>query len=106
MNIEKDIEDLEKRIEHNAGKIACNERKIHQNTGALEILKAFKSDSNKFFIMWIITFFALLLSLMYIVFLLNDITSVETTQEIKDIETIDGNVVNNGDIYGENKANN
>ena len=67
MNIENDIEKLEQKIEKNASKIQDNSQKIHQNTGALEILKAFKSDSNKFFIMWLITFLALLCSLAYII---------------------------------------
>ena len=39
----------------------------------------------------------------YLVYVLNDIGVIEeTTQEITDFDTINGNVVNNGDIYGEN----
>ena len=52
-------------------KIKANTEQIQQNTGALEILKTFKSDSNKFFTMWLITFIALLLSLGCIMFLLH-----------------------------------
>ena len=70
MNLESNLEKLEKKIEKNANKIENNAQRIHQNTGALEILKAFKSDSNKFFIMWLLTFIALILALGYIVFLL------------------------------------
>ena len=92
MNFEK----LEEKIKTNTDKIENNMQQIHQNTGALEILKTFKSDSNKFFIMWIITFIALLGSLLYIVYLLNDINNVEIKQKINDVETIGGDVVNNG----------
>lgn len=70
MNLESNIEKLEEKIAKNANKIEDNSQRIHQNTGALEILKAFKSDSNKFFTMWIITFFALLISMGFIVYLL------------------------------------
>ena len=55
MNQEQ-YEKLKRKIEKNADKIDHNRDKIQQNTGALEILKTFKADTNKFFIMWIITF--------------------------------------------------
>ena len=71
MNLEKDIDDLEERIKNNASKIEDNAQRIQQNTGALEILKAFKDDTNKFFIMWLITFIMLLLSICCIIFLLH-----------------------------------
>ena len=99
-----DIEKIEEKVKKNESKIEQNKERIHQNTGALEILKTFKSDSKKFFIMWIITFIALLGSLLYIIYLLRDTSYVETTQEITDVDSIGGNVLNNGDIYGENKT--
>lgn len=52
-------------------KINDNAEKIQQNTGALEILKTFKADSNKFFIMWLITFIMLILAIGCIMFLLH-----------------------------------
>lgn len=52
-------------------KINDNTEKIQQNTGALEILKTFKADSNKFFIMWLITFIMLMLAIGCIMFLLH-----------------------------------
>ena len=52
-------------------KINDNTEKIQQNTGALEILKTFKADSNKFFIMWLITFIMLILAIGCIMFLLH-----------------------------------
>ena len=65
------LEELEQKIEYNLSKINDNYGKIQQNTGALEILKTFKADSNKFFIMWVITFIALLCSLCFVMFLLH-----------------------------------
>ena len=83
MNIEKNIDDLVKKIETNADKIENNERKIHQNTGALEILQTFKADSKKFFIMWLITFIAFIGLLGYTIYILNDSQKVTTTQEVE-----------------------
>ena len=82
MDLEKNIEKLEERITHNLNKIESNTERIHQNTGALEILKTFKADSNKFFIMWIITFVAFLALLGYTIYITND-TSTVTTQEVE-----------------------
>lgn len=72
------MEELEKQIFINSDKIKSNKNdindnanQIQQNTGALEILKTFKADSNKFFIMWLITFIAFLISLGCIIFLLH-----------------------------------
>ena len=71
MNLDKNIDELVRKIDANADKIQNNEKRIHQNTGALEILKTFKSDSRKFFIMWLITFICLLASIGCIIFLLH-----------------------------------
>lgn len=67
----EEIKALEKKIADNIEKIANNERKISQNTGALEILKTFKADSRRFFAMWLITFICLMCSLCVIMFLLH-----------------------------------
>ena len=70
MNIEKDIEEIAQRAEENARKIDRNAELIQQNTGALSILRGFKAASNRFFVMWLITFIAFLISIGYIVYLL------------------------------------
>ena len=88
-------EELEKKIEENANRIISNfelinsnSERIQQNTGALEILKTFKADSKKFFIMWIITFIAFLVMVGYTIYLTND-TNTITTQEV-DQESSEG----------------
>lgn len=100
----KKIERITKQIEANADKIGNNSEKIGYNTGALEILHTFKSDSNKFFVMWIVTFIALLGLLGYVVYLLNDTSSVvtSTTQEIaQENENGSNNYIGrDGDIIG------
>ena len=86
--MDNQIEKLEEKINQNLNKIENNTEKIHRNTGALEILQTFKSDANKFFIMWLITFIAFLSLLGYVIYLSNDISTVET-QEIAQ-ETSEG----------------
>ena len=104
MNLDKDIDNLVKKIDANADKIQKNEKKIHQNTGALEILKTFKSDSRKFFIMWLVTFIAFIGLLGYTFYIMSDSQKITTTQEVEDVDAIDGSIIN-GDNYGKNKAN-
>ena len=67
----EELKSLERKIAENVEKIANNERRINQNTGALEILKTFKADSKRFFVMWLITFICLMCSLGIIMFLLH-----------------------------------
>lgn len=105
MDLEKNIEILEEKILDNLNRIENNSEKIHRNTGALEILKTFKADTNKFFIMWLITFFAFLSLLGYVIYLSNDISKVETQQVEQDTE--DGsNFYVGRDVNGETSSNN
>lgn len=105
MDIDKNIEILEEKILNNLNRIENNSEKIHRNTGALEILKTFKADTNKFFIMWLITFFAFLSLLGYVIYLSNDISKVETQQVEQDTE--DGsNFYVGRDVNGETSSNN
>ena len=97
--LDKKIDDNYNKIMETMNKLHSHEEKINKNTGALEILKTFKDDANKFFIMWIITFIALLGMVGYVVYLSNDVSTV-TTQEVE--QTAEGsNYYANGDINGE-----
>ena len=62
------LEEIKKQVKRNSTKIQKNASQIEQNTGALEVLKVFKSDSKKFFIMWAFTFGAFMFLLLYILF--------------------------------------
>lgn len=73
---------------------------------AMEILQDYKKVNKRQFIIILILIFALITSIGYTIYLLNDIGTIETTQEINDFDTIEGNVVNGGSVYGENKTNN
>lgn len=97
-----ELEDLKKQLDENSKKIISNMNQIHQNSGALEILKDFKDDNRRLFIILIIVLFMWFSTIVYLVYVLNDTGTIETTQEVSDVSTINGNVVNSGDIYGEN----
>lgn len=93
MSIREDMEELERKTEE-----------LQKQTLAMEIYSDYKKTNIRLFWIWIITFITLIGVTCYTIYLLNDISTVEATennQEITDIDTIDGNVVNGGDIYGE-----
>lgn len=70
---------------------------------AKELLHILKTQNKRMFIAWLITFIAFIGLLGYTIWLLNDISVIDTTtQEVEDVDTINGNVVNNGGTYGEN----
>ena len=105
--LEEYVRHHEEDIKNNRIGITKNSGKIKNNTSALELLHDFKEVANKgassskmFFTMWLITFIAFVGLLGYTLYLLNDIQKITTTQEIKDVDTISGNVAN-GDINGE-----
>lgn len=102
--IKNELDDIKAKIEHNFSDINKNRESIQQNTGALALLHTLNANSNKYFIIWIITFMALLASIGYNVYLLNAYQVVETTSEEVE-QTNDGGGDNNytragGDING------
>lgn len=65
---------------------------------AMELVTDFKRQNKRLFVMWLVTFIALVSLVGYIVYLLNDIDTIESTtnQEINRVSTINGNVTNRG----------
>ena len=113
MTVEDRVTKLEYKLDHSVEEIMSNMNRLHnheekindnsqritQNSGALEILKTFKSDSHKFFIMWLITFIALLGMIGYVIYLSNDIRTV-TTQEVEQDTGEGSNYFVGGDVEG------
>ena len=128
--IKKGIEDIEqmvlensKKIDENAKaskknaekilktmeKLHSHDERINKNSYALDILKDYKNGSKRLFIILIIVLIMWFATIGYLVYVLNDIGTIEeeTSQEISDIQTIENsNIINKGDIDGENKTNN
>ena len=106
MDIEKltkKVEDNSKKLDESYEKIIANMNKVHQNSGAIEILKDFKGDNKRLFVILIIVWFMWFATIVYLVYVLNDTKTIdERTQEIYDIESIEQSDIVNGDDYGEN----
>ncbi len=69
---------------------------------AMELLGDYKKANKRMFVVILVILGMWFATIAYLVYILNDIEYVETTQEVSDFDTINGNIVNNGDIYGEN----
>jgi len=95
MSIKEDIEKVENKM-----------KAIQQESFAMELLKDARKTNKRMFVIIIVVLSMWFATIGYLVYLLNDIgTTTTTTQEVSGIDTIGGSVVNNGDIYGEDKAN-
>ena len=73
---------------------------------AWELLKDAKRTNKRQFVIILVILVMWFLTIAYLVYVLNDIGTVETTtQEISDVESIDNTNVVNGDYNGNDKAN-
>ena len=87
-------------------------QEVNEMSFAMEMINFVKEQTEKtnkrLFAIILILILCLGVSIAYYIYLLNDITEVETeyTQEVTDVDNIGGNLINNGDIYGESKTNN
>ena len=95
MSLKSDIEEAKKEVEN-----------IKEQSLAMEILQDYKKTNKRQFIVILVILGMLFATIGYLVYTLNDIGTIEeettTTQEVNDIDTINGHVINNGDVYGEN----
>lgn len=101
-----DIEELQKRLDentakimHNIEKINANEKKIQQNSYALEILKDYKTGFNRWHTLAIVFLILWLATIGYLFYVLNDTTIVDTTEITQESESGYNNYIgNDGDI--------
>ena len=88
MSIQEDIEKVENKM-----------KAIENESWAMLVLKDYKKTNKRMFIIWIITFLALVGLSCYTIYLLNDIGTVEDndTIDIQDVESIDNSHIKIGD---------
>ena len=92
MSMRDDVMEIKKELEE-----------VREESFAMELLKDYKKANKRQFIIILVILTMWFATIGYLVYILNDICVIEeTTQEITDFDTINGNVVNNGDVYGEN----
>lgn len=72
MNTDEKINELERKIDDNFERIIANmdrlhshEERINRNTSAIDVLHTIKTYNNRFFYMWLITFIALIISVVF-----------------------------------------
>jgi capsular polysaccharide biosynthesis protein len=71
---------------------------------ATEMLHILKVQNKRLFIVWIITFIVFISLLGYVIYLLNDIGTIETTTEVEQSDAENNNFIgNNGDIINGTK---
>jgi len=61
-NIKAELDDIKGKIESNYTNISKNKENIEKNTGAVALLHTLNSNSNKYFIIWLVTFIFFILS--------------------------------------------
>lgn len=96
MGIKDDLQEVKKSI-----------NEVRQESFAMELLQDMKKQNKRQFIVILVILGMWFATIGYLVYVLNDIgttTEETTTQEITDFDTINGNIVNKGDINGENKT--
>lgn len=96
MTLKEEVLELEKEV-----------KEIQEESLAMELLKDQKKQNKRQFIVILVILGMWFATIGYLVYILNDIgttTEETTTQEITDFDTINGNIVNKGDINGEDKT--
>ena len=99
MDLEKDVEKIENKVEKTSFAMEMLEYSKKQNEQLV-------NNFHKMVAIWVITFIGLLLAVGYIIFLLNDIGKTTKEIDIEDVEVIDNSHIKIGDdIYqvGEDK---
>lgn len=75
-------------------------QEIQEQSFAMELLKDQKKQNKRQFITILVILGMWFATIGYLVYVLNDIGTETTTQEATDIDSVDGNIVNKGDING------
>lgn len=75
---------------------------MENDSFAMDLLKDYKKQNKRQFIVILVILAMWFITIGYLVYILNDVgTSTETiTQEIEDIDSVGGNIINKGNIYG------
>ena len=90
MSLKEDIVEIQEKAEI-----------LETQSFARSILEDYKKANKRMFVIIIIILIMWFSTIGYLVYLLNDISYVETTQEIDDVDSIENSNITNGDIYGE-----
>ena len=85
------LEDLKRQLDENSKKIIDNMNKVHQNSGAIEILKDFKDDNKRLFIVLIIVLIMWVITGCYLIYTLSkDTQPICFDRSIEMSDIVDG----------------
>ena len=90
MGIREEVLEMKKEVEE-----------IQEHSFAMELLKDQKKQNKRQFIVILVILIMWFATIGYLVYVLNDIGTETITQEVTDIDSVGGNIVNKGDIYGQ-----
>lgn len=94
MGLKDDVLDIKKEFQE-----------VKNQSFAFELLQDARKTNKRQFVVIIIILAMWFITIGYLVYVLNDIGTIETTQEVSDVDTIENSNITNGDMYGENKTN-
>lgn len=94
MGLKEEVKEMKSKVEE-----------VKSQSLAMELLSDYKKANKRQFIIILVILTMWFLTMAYLVYVLNDIGTVETTQKIEGVNTIENSNVNNGDVYGENSPN-
>ena len=95
---------MEEELERLESKVKNRLQEVENYSVAMEFVTDYKKANARMFWIIIVILIMWFLTIGYLVYVLNDtsvVETTETTQEVTDVDTKNGNVVNNGDVYGE-----
>lgn len=73
-------------------------KRIEEESFAMEILKDYKKQNKRLFVIWLVTFLALICVTCYLIFLLNDVGTYTETVTQENDSGYNNYIGNNGDI--------
>ena len=76
-------------------------QEIQEHSFEMELLTDQKKQNKRQFIIILVILGMWFATIGYLVYILNDIGTETTTQEVTDIDSVGGNIVNKGDIDGQ-----
>ena len=81
-------------------------QEVKEQSLAMELLSDYKKANKRQFIIILVILIMWFITIGYLVYVLNDIGTIETTtsQEVSDVDTIENSNITNGDLYGEDKT--
>lgn len=101
MSLREDIDDIKKEV--------VNVKEMKSQSIAREMLEDYKRQNKRLFIIIIVILMMWFATGCYLVYVLNDIGTIEETttqtQEVSNVDSIDNSNIVNGDMNGKDKAN-